>query len=180
MLATPCRAYNSINCNKQGARCNSAGNDRNLLAKRLRKPRKHIESLPCRRQPFFLLELNRREVNHMHTIRSTYTPDGQRLELNECGDGFAIFTRWQKITRHFERLPDAIAAFEVLEFCEGDLHRIYRQSVSVELARTRAGMVSGSAMSRTLQVLKDVERRETGMRPLSCGSKGSVIKWVHS
>lgn len=134
----------------------------------------------ARKAVFFLLELNMRKVNHTHTIRSTYTPDGQRLELNDCGNGFAIFTRWQRVTRPFNSLLDAIAAFEVLEFCEGDLHRIYRQSVSVELARTRAGMVSGSAMSRTLQVLKDVERREMGLRPISCGSKGSVINWVHS
>ena len=112
------------------------------------------------------------------TIRSTYTPDGQLLELNDVGNGFAIFTRWQRITRPFDRLLDSIAAFEVLEFCEGDLHAIYRRSVAVELKRTRANMVSGSAMSRTFQVLADVERREMGHRPVSCGSKGSVIKWV--
>ena len=113
----------------------------------------------------------------MATIRSTYTPDGQRLELNETDGGFAIFTRWQRITRPFTNLSDAIAAFEVLEFCEGDLHTVYRRSVAVELARTCAAMVTGSAMARTWQVLADVERREAGLRPVSCGSKGSVIEW---
>jgi hypothetical protein len=111
------------------------------------------------------------------TIRSSYTPDGQRLELNEVENGFIIVTRWQKIARPFSRLADAISAFQVLEFCEGDLHAIYRRSVSVELSRTRNNMVSGSAMARTCQVLADVERREKGLRPVSCGSKGAIIKW---
>lgn len=114
----------------------------------------------------------------MTTIRSTYTPDGQRLELSEVVGGFAINTRWQRITRPFARLQDAIAAFEVLEFCEGDLHAIYRRSVAVELGRTRASMVVGPPMARTWQVLADVERREAGLRPIACGSKASAIKWI--
>lgn len=114
----------------------------------------------------------------MIVIRSTYTPDGQRLELNEVDGGFAIFTRWQRITRHFSRIQDAIAAFEVMEFCEGDLYAIWRRSIAVELARTRAYVVIGKAMARTWQVLVDVERREVGLRPVACGSKASVIKWI--
>lgn len=114
----------------------------------------------------------------MTTIRSTYTPDGQRLELVEVDGGFVINTRWQRITRPLQRIQDAVAAFEVLEFCEGDLHAIYRRSVVVELARTRASMVAGSAMARAWQVLADVERREAGLRPVPCGSKASVIKWI--
>lgn len=114
----------------------------------------------------------------MTTIRSTYTPDGQQLELSEVEGGFRINTRWQRITRPFSRIQDAIAAFEVLEFCEGDLHAIYRRSVSVELARTRASMVVGQAMARTWQVLSDVERREAGLRPIACGRKSSNIKWI--
>lgn len=112
------------------------------------------------------------------TLRSTYTPDGQRLLLVEVDAGFAVFTRWQRITRPFARLADCIAAFEVLEFCEGDLHAIYRRSVAVELSRTSASKVLGSAMARVCQVLADVERREAGLRPISCGAKGSVIRWV--
>ena len=114
----------------------------------------------------------------MSIIRSTYTPDGQRLELNEVDGGFAIFTRWQRITRNFSRIHDAIAAFEVMEFCEGDLRAIWRRSIAVELARTRASMVIGKAMARTWQVLADVERREAGFRPVACGSKASVTKWI--
>ena len=110
------------------------------------------------------------------TLRSSYTPDGQRLGLIEVVGGFAIVTRWQRITRPFARIQDAIAAFEVLEFCEGDLYAIYRRSVAVELARTRKAI--GGAMARTWQVLTDAERREMGLRPVACGRKASCVRWI--
>lgn len=113
-------------------------------------------------------------------IRSTYTPDGQRLEISEGESGFQIQTRWQRIGRPFDRITDAIAAFEVLEFCEGNLPKVYRRSVSVELRRTASWMVAGPAMARTWQVLGDTEKREAGLRPIACGSKSANVKWVHA
>lgn len=112
-------------------------------------------------------------------IRSTYTPDGQRLEISESDSGFQIQTRWQRIGRPFDRITDAIAAFEVLEFCEGDLSKVYR-SVSVELCRTASWMVAGPAMARTWQVLGDTEKREAGLRPIACGSKSANVKWARA
>lgn len=117
----------------------------------------------------------------MATIRSTVTPDGQRLFLNEtAAGGFQVETRWVRIGRPFVSINDAIEAFEVLEFCEGDLSSVYRRSVAVEIRRTPKSAVVGSAMARTWHVLAGTEKREAGLRPVACGRKSANIRWIRA
>lgn len=112
----------------------------------------------------------------IEVLRSTFTADGQRLSLNyiQATSQYAVATPWQWLVK-CEKLNDAIAAYEVLEFCEGDL----KKQVPVlkkELGRVKKNSICGGAMARTNYILDCMERRSLGLRPVFTGSKGSVVQ----
>ena len=111
----------------------------------------------------------------MTTIRSGVTPDGQRVFIEQHSKQFRIGTRWAWLAK-FDCIKDAVQAFEVIEFCEGDLC-VCMKAIKAEMRRTNASRVAGKAMAYTWYLLDCVERRLIGLRPVLCGSKGSIVEW---
>lgn len=113
------------------------------------------------------------------TIRSSFTPDGQRVFLLfdvERGI-YRIATRWSWLTQ-FDNIWDACDAFEAVELMEGDLRKVAKLAKS-EIARVpRHHFVRAISMSRIVYLVNSIERRLAGLRPIRTGSKGSVEAWV--
>lgn len=112
----------------------------------------------------------------MTTIRSSFTPDGQRVTLEEVDGGFRVSTRWNWVTPTIARYEDAAEAFDVIEFCEGDLRKVARE-VLHEMRRVPRAARTGSPMQQIMMLLTNAEKRISGLRPRICGSKGSVVVW---
>ena len=116
----------------------------------------------------------------METLRSGFTPDGQRVFLlfDSAINKYRIATRWAWLAS-FEVINDACDAFEAIEFMEGDLRPAARIA-KAEIARVpRHAFGRGRcSMGRISYLISCVERRAKGFRPVIFGSKGSVEKWV--
>lgn len=113
------------------------------------------------------------------TIRSSFTPDGQRvfLEFDAERNVYRIATRWAWLVS-FDNIWDACDAFEAIELIEGDLRK------SAKLAKSEIGRVprhhsaAPQSMGRINYLVNCIERRLAGLRPIRTGSKGSVECWV--
>jgi hypothetical protein len=113
------------------------------------------------------------------TIRSGFTIDGQRvfLEFDASRSTYRLATRWAWLAE-FPTLADAADVFDALEFCEGDLRHAARIIKADAQRLPRHHMICATAMDRTWGLLKCLEHRQAGRRPVYCGSKGAVINWV--
>ena len=111
------------------------------------------------------------------TLRSSVTPDGQRVFLEFDGSSYRIGTRWNWLAR-FDRIFDACDAFEAIEMMEGDLSKIAKV-VKAEIQRVPRCQFGSkrNTMTRIVYLVNCVEKRIRGLRPAFCGSKGSVIDW---
>lgn len=113
-------------------------------------------------------------------IRSGWTLDGQRiiLEHDEEKALFVLGTRWVILAK-FHAIQDACDAFEALEMLEGnpaDLAKHLKAEIKrVPLFRSAR---NSHAMARVVDLVRSVEMRVHGFRPVACGAKLSVIKWV--
>lgn len=116
----------------------------------------------------------------METLRSGFTPDGQCVFLffDAVRNTYRIATRWQWLGR-FDSIWDACDAFEAVELMEGDLKKASKLA-KIEIKRVPRHVFGSnrSAMTRINYLLNGIERRLAGLRPVICGSKGSVEKWV--
>ena len=114
------------------------------------------------------------------TLRSSVTCDGIRVFLVYDTEKkyFRIGTRWYWLT-NFESVWDACDAFEALQLMEGDEKQIM-EALKVEIKRTPRGRYSFQriGMGRVNYLINCAEKRLQGLRPLSCGSKGAVVRWV--
>lgn len=115
------------------------------------------------------------------TLRSGFTIDGQRvfLEFDAARRSYRLATRWAWLAE-FPTLADAAEVFEAIEFCEGDLRKAARILKAEALRLPRHRLICTTAMDRTWELLECLEHRQAGRRPVYCGSKGSVIKWVQA
>lgn len=113
------------------------------------------------------------------TLRSSFTADGQRIFLQyepQCSR-YRLATRWSWLA-DFDNVRDACDAFEALELMEGDLKRIARLA-KAEIARVpRHRFVQPNSMGRINYLIRCVERRVAGLRPIRTGSKGAVESWI--
>jgi len=111
-------------------------------------------------------------------LRSGYTPDGQRIFLmfdHALGE-YQIATRWAWLGK-FASFAAAAEVFEAVEFAEGDLRQFARY-VKSEAKRVPASrFAADKAMSRAWFLFECAVKRAAGLRPIYCGSKGSVIDW---
>ena len=114
----------------------------------------------------------------METLRSSITPDGQRVFLMFDQSKYRLATSWVWLTS-FDSVWDACDAFEALQTMEGDLRPVAK-IIKSEIARVPRHCFGASRnkMSRINHLINDVLRRAGGLRPVVCGSKGSVVKWV--
>lgn len=114
------------------------------------------------------------------TLRSSVTPDGQRvlLEFDATRGTYRIATRWTWLSE-FPTLAEAADVFEALEFCEGDLRHAARvlKAEASRLPRQMSKAMDPNALSRTWELINCLEKRLAGLRPMICGSKGSVTVW---
>ncbi len=116
----------------------------------------------------------------METLRSSVTPDGQRVFLvfDEDKSQYRLATRWIWLTS-FESVWDGCDGFEALEMMEGDLRQA-AMAIKGEISRVPRHQF-GSArnnMVRTKYLIDCVIKRLAGLRPVSCGRKGAIQKWV--
>jgi len=110
-------------------------------------------------------------------LRSGFTVDGQRVFLECDGKVFRIGTRWVWLAK-FGSIWDACDAFEAIEMMDGNLDAIARL-LKMEIARVprhRFGC-KRNTMSRITYLTDCVGKRLSGLRPVYCGSKGSVVEW---
>jgi hypothetical protein len=114
------------------------------------------------------------------TLRSSFTCDGVRIFLihDAPTKTFRIGTRWYWLNS-FESVWDACDAFEALQLMEGDEKLILR-ALKTEIMRNPRTRYSFHriGMERVNYLISCAEKRLQGLRPVSCGSKGSVIRWV--
>ena len=112
------------------------------------------------------------------TIRSSFTPDGQRvlLEFDAERKVYRIATRWAWLVS-FDNIWDACDAFEAIEMMEGDLRQSAKLAKS-EISRVpRHHFVAPHSMGRINYLINSIERRLAGLRPIRTGSHGSVEVW---
>ncbi|HBP1602199.1 TPA: hypothetical protein L5U90_003302 [Pseudomonas aeruginosa] len=114
------------------------------------------------------------------TLRSSYNCDGTRLFLifDAKARLYRLATRWYWLSS-FDSIWDACDAFEALELMEGNEQQLAR-TLKTEIKRVPRH-VFGSArnrMGRINYLINSVERRVQGLRPVRCGSKGSVERWI--
>ena len=110
-------------------------------------------------------------------LRSSFTADGQRLFLEFDGEHYRVGTRWTWLIK-FPCVWDACDAFEVIELMQGDLSQVAKQ-LKVEIVRVPRWQLGAkrNSPSRIWNLLSCVEKRLSGLRPVSCGSKSSLIAW---
>lgn len=116
------------------------------------------------------------------TLRSSFNCDGTRLFLifDAHARLYRLATRWYWLSS-FNSIWDACDAFEALELMEGNEQQLAR-TIKAEIKRVPRH-VFGSArnrMGRINYLINSVERRVQGLRPVRCGSKGSVERWIHA
>ncbi len=115
-----------------------------------------------------------------NVLRSGFTLDGQRifLEYVQNKETYRLGTRWVYLL-NFDRIEDACDAFEVLEFLEGEPKELAKH-IKTEIKRTPRHRVAqqATAMARVVHLVRNVEFRLAGKRPVMSGSKCSVVSWV--
>lgn len=91
---------------------------------------------------------------------------------------FRVATRWCWLAS-FDCIWSACDAFEALELMEGD-ERDAARILKAEIKRVpRHHFGSGrNTMGRLNYLINSAERRLQGLRPIRCGSKGSVERWI--
>jgi hypothetical protein len=114
------------------------------------------------------------------TLRNSFTCEGVRIFLvyDAPKRVYRLATRWYWLVS-FESVWDACDAFEALELMEGDERQICRILKS-EIKRVPRYVFGKSryTMGRINYLINSAERRFQGLRPIRCGSKGSVERWV--
>lgn len=114
------------------------------------------------------------------TLRSGFSPDGQRIYLVFSNGKYRLCTRWVWLS-DFDTLADAADLFEALEFTEGDLKKAAKiGKAEIRRVPRRVFGESRNSMSRICYLFNAIDRRLSGLRPVRCGSHGSVEKWVPS
>jgi len=114
-------------------------------------------------------------------LRSSFTCSGTRIMLvyDEVKLQYRLCTRWRWLTQ-FDNIWDACDAFEALEMSDGQ-EKDFARWCKREIARVpRTRFVRPSWMGRISYLVSSVERRLVGLRPVRCGSKGSVERWVEA
>lgn len=113
------------------------------------------------------------------TIRSGFTPDGQRvfLEFDQAKNVYRVATRWAWLVG-FDNIWDACDAFEAIELMEGDLRKVAKLAKSEVVRVPRHSFVAPQSMARINYLVNSIERRLAGLRPTRTGSNGSVECWV--
>lgn len=111
-------------------------------------------------------------------LRSSWALDGVRifLEFNTAQQKYVVATRWV-ILASFSKIHDAIVLFEAVEMGE-ETTKVFAKAIMREMVRTPSYRLVGSAHARIISILDGAEKRMLGLRPVSCGSKGGVIKWI--
>ena len=116
----------------------------------------------------------------METIRSGFTTDGQRVFILFETERrlYMVATRWQWLAS-FDNVWDACDAFEAIEMMEGNL-RVAAKFAKSEICRMprREFGRQRATMARINYLINSIERRISGLRPIRCGSKGAVEKWI--
>lgn len=114
------------------------------------------------------------------TLRSSFTCEGVRVFLiyDAQTRAYRLATRWYWLAS-FETVWDACDAFEALQLMEGDDQQICRILKS-EIKRVPRYVFGSNRnkMGRINYLINSAERRLRGLRPIRCGSKGSVERWV--
>lgn len=113
------------------------------------------------------------------TLRSSFNVDGTRIFLIYDSEKqlYRLATRWYWLTS-FETIYQACDAFEALELLSGD-EKSLAKWLKVEVLRNpRSRQANPSAMTRINDLISNVERRMSGLRPQICGNKGSVVRWI--
>ena len=116
----------------------------------------------------------------LETLRSSYTCGGDRLFLffDAKARLYRLATRWCWLSS-FDSVWDACDAFEALELIEGNEQQIAR-ILKAEIKRVPRYTFGSarSTMGRLNYLINSAERRLQGLRPIRCGSKGSVEHWI--
>lgn len=110
-------------------------------------------------------------------LRSSWALDGTRifLEFDSEKQKYMVVTRWV-VLASFDNVHDAIEAFEVVEMSD-DATKGFAQAAKLEMKRTPRHQFLGSGHARIIFILGGAAKRMNGLRPVSCGSKGSITKW---
>lgn len=113
-------------------------------------------------------------------LRSSFSLDGIRIFLiyDRKRTAFRLATRYRWLAT-FVNVFDACDAFEALELIEGDEVAASKHLVR-EIARVPRHTCAnrGAGMDRIAHLVRCVERRLAGFRPMRTGSKGSVEVWI--
>lgn len=117
----------------------------------------------------------------MEILRSTYMIDSNPLFLcfDEETKTYRVGTRWTPVAK-FEKIDDAVDAYSVLELLDApaskDLGRVIRKEMK-RAHRDSFDFVT-KPMSRINYLIDCVEKRLAGLKPVRCGGKGAVEKWI--
>jgi hypothetical protein len=119
---------------------------------------------------------------HVHTIRSGWTLDGQRIFLEHDAEQrlFRVASRWAWLLK-FAAIEDACDAFDALELMEGSISDLARH-LAAEIRRAPRYRIAKTApaMARVVDLVRCVELRMRGLRPQACGRKHAVVQWINS
>ena len=120
----------------------------------------------------------REKIMSQETLRSGFTPDGQKVFLIFDGQHYRLATRWIWLAG-FDSVWDACDAFEALEMMEGDLRQAAK-AIRGEISRVPRHQFGSkrNSMGRTNYLINCAIKRLAGLRPVTCGSKGAITKWV--
>ena len=117
---------------------------------------------------------------HEEILRSSYTCQGMPIFLifDEKKSLYRLATRWYWLTA-FDNVYDACDAFEAIGLMEGDekhIAKILKTEIK-RVPRYKFGLARNT-MGRINYLINSAERRLAGLRPVLCGSKGAIEKWV--
>jgi hypothetical protein len=120
------------------------------------------------------------DITKQEVIRSSFSCDGTRLYLvyDTRSATYRLATRWQWLAA-FDSIWDACDAFEALELltgCERQLAGLIKREIK-RVPRHSFGSARNT-IGRLNYLINSVERRLQGQRPIRCGSKGSVERWI--
>lgn len=111
----------------------------------------------------------------MPTIRSGFSINGTRMFCEEVSDGFEVVSRYQRFHKTKD-IHEALAVFEGL--CLEDAPtRAHARYLTIESRRNIRTRFFVPALWEK-RVIECARRRSEGLRPVTCGSKGAVEKWV--
>ena len=111
----------------------------------------------------------------MATIRSGFCIEGTRLFCEESEGSFLIASRWQRFHKTGD-VHEALAVFEGL-CLEDSPTKAHAKRLVQEARRNIRSRFSGNAAWER-RVIECARRRSEGLRPVICGSKGSIESWV--